>query len=334
MSNPELDVHDVTIIGGGPAGLFAAFYAGLRGLKTKIIDASAELGGQLVTLYPEKYVYDVAGLPKILAKDLARNLSTQAQLFKPTVCLGEKVMTIEQHGDGIWKIVTDRSAQHLTRTLVLALGAGASTPRKLSVQYNGAFEGTSIFYAVQEPELFRDKNVLIVGGGDSAVDWANELAHLAKHVYLIHRSDKFRAVQTSVDKMASNGVVIKTFHELKQITGAEKLDGAVIFDNRSGAEEKIQVDAMLISIGFQVNLGFLKTWGLTLQGNAVCVDEKMETNLPGVYAVGDVCTHGAKLKLIATGVAEAVIAVNFAATRLDPSARAFPGHSSNLDLAV
>ena len=334
MSSADTNLFDVTIVGGGPVGLFAAFYAGLRGLKTKIIDASAELGGQLVTLYPEKYVYDVAGLPKILAKDLARDLASQAQQFKPTVCLNAKVATLEKRDDGSWKITTEGSTEHLSRTVVLAIGAGASAPKKLTVPYNAAFEGVSVFYAVTEREKFRDKNVLIIGGGDSAVDWANDLSQVAKHVCLIHRSDKFRAVQTSVDEMTRKGVDVKTFHELKQVNGTEKLEGAVIFDNRTKAEETIQVDAILINIGFSINLGFLKAWGLTLQNNAIVVNEKMETNLDGVYAVGDICTHAAKLKLIATGVGEAAIAVNFAATKINPSAKAFPGHSSNLDLKV
>lgn len=329
-----MDLYDITIIGGGPTGLFGTFYAGLRGLKTKIIDVLPELGGQLTALYPEKYVYDVAGHPKILAKDLAKNLATQAALFKPKLCLGEKVLNLTRMEDGNWQVITDVSQEHYSKTVLLALGAGACVPKKLDVDYNKAFEGESIFYAVKNKERFRGKEVLIIGGGDSAVDWANEFSVLANKVTLIHRRDQFRAVQTSVEEMRRNKVDIKTFYELKEIVGTDKVESCVIFDNRTGKEETIKVDAIIINIGFVINLDFLKTWGLKMEVNAIAVNEKLETNLPGVYSAGDIAAHLAKLKLIATGAAEAATAVNFAVTYINPSAKAFPGHSSNLNLSI
>ncbi|HNA73403.1 MAG TPA: NAD(P)/FAD-dependent oxidoreductase, partial [Candidatus Obscuribacter sp.] len=169
-----MDLYDITIIGGGPTGLFGSFYAGLRGLKVKVIDVLPELGGQLTALYPEKYVYDVAGHPKILAKDLAKNLATQASLFKPTIVLGEKVLDLKKGEDGNWQIVTDQADNHYSKTVLLALGAGACVPKKLDADYPRELEGECIFYAVKNKERFRGKNVLIIGGGDSAVDWANE----------------------------------------------------------------------------------------------------------------------------------------------------------------
>jgi len=292
------------------------------------------LGGQLTALYPEKYVYDVAGHPKILAKDLAKNLGTQSQLFKPAICLGEKVSSIVKVDDGSWQIITDKSQEHYTKTILLALGAGACVPKKLDAEYNKSFEGEYIFYAVKNKEKFRDKRVLIIGGGDSAVDWANEFSHLAKSVALIHRRDQFRAVQTSVEEMRRNKVDVKTFYELKEILGQDKVEGAVIFDNRTGKEENLPCEAIIINIGFVINLDFLKSWGLKMEANAITVNEKMETNLSGVYAAGDICSHPAKLKLIATGAAEAATAVNFAVTYINPSAKAFPGHSSNLNLSI
>jgi len=329
-----MDVYDITIVGGGPTGLFGAFYAGLRGLKTKVVDVLPELGGQLTALYPEKYVYDVAGHPKILAKDLAKNLAIQASLFKPSICLGEKVMSIDRVDENVLKVLTDKSDQHFSKAVLLALGAGACVPKKLDVEHNHAMEGESIFYAVKNKERFRDRKVLIIGGGDSAVDWANEFSHVSKSVTLIHRRDQFRAVQTSVDEMNRNGVDVKTFHELKQIIGNSSVQGAVIFDNRTGKEESIDIDCILICLGFVINLDFLKTWGLGMEGNALTVNEMMETNLPGIYAAGDIAAHPAKLKLIATGAAEAATAVNFACTYINPSAKAFPGHSSNLNLSI
>ncbi len=328
-----MDVYDITIIGGGPTGLFGAFYAGLRGLKTKVVDVLPELGGQLTALYPEKYVYDVAGHPKILAKDLAKNLGTQAALFKPALCLGEKVHSIARADDN-WQIITDKSNDHYTKSLLLALGAGACVPKKLDVEYNRELENECIFYSVKNKERFRDKNLLIIGGGDSAVDWANEFSHLAKSVTLIHRRDQFRAVQTSVEEMRRNKIDIKTFYELKEILGKDKVEGTIIFDNRTGKEEQIPVDAIIINIGFVINLDFLKSWGLKMEVNAITVNEKMETNLSGIYAAGDIAAHPAKLKLIATGAAEAATAVNFAVTYINPSAKAFPGHSSNLNLSI
>lgn len=330
-----MDLYDVTIIGGGPTGLFGSFYAGLRGLKTKVIDVLPELGGQLTALYPEKYVYDVAGHPKILAKDLAKALAVQAQLFKATMVLGEKAIDLKRDGEA-WKIITDGSGEHYTKSLLLALGAGACVPKKLDIEYDKGLEGESVFYAVKNKEKFRDKNVLIIGGGDSAVDWANEFSHIAKHVMLIHRRDQFRAVQTSVEEMKHNQVDVKTFYELKQISanGNGKVDGVTIFDNRTGKEEAVNCDAILINVGFVINLDFLKAWGLKMDVNAIAVNEKMETNLPGVYAAGDICSHPAKLKLIATGAAEAATAVNFACTYVNPTAKAFPGHSSNLNLSI
>jgi thioredoxin reductase (NADPH) len=328
-----MDVYDICIIGGGPTGLFGAFYAGLRGLKTKVIDVLPELGGQLTALYPEKYVYDVAGHPKILAKDLAKNLAKQAELFKPAICLGEKVHMVSRK-DEVWTVSTDLNPEHQSKSVLLALGAGACVPKKLDVEYNRDWENDSIFYAVKNKERFRGKNVLIIGGGDSAVDWANEFSLLASKVTLIHRRDQFRAVQTSVEEMKRNKVDIKTFYELKELQGKERVEGAIIFDNRTGKEEQLAIDAAIINIGFVINLDFLKSWGLKMEVNAISVNEKMETNLSGIYAAGDIAAHPAKLKLIATGAAEAATAVNFACTFINPSAKAFPGHSSNLNLSI
>lgn len=330
----DIDVYDITIIGAGPTGLFGSFYAGLRGVKTKVIDVLSDLGGQLTALYPEKYVYDVAGHPKILAKDLAKNLATQAQLFKQTICLGEKVTQMTRTDEGFWKIATDKGTEHISKTVLLALGAGACVPKKLDVEYPAELEGDTIVYAVKSKERFRGKEVLIIGGGDSAVDWANEFSQMANKVTLIHRRDQFRAVQTSVEEMCHNKVDVRTFYELKHILGNGKLEGAVIFDNRTGKEETIKCDAICINIGFVINLDFLKSWGLQMEGNAIAVNEKMETNMPGVFAAGDICTHPAKLKLIATGASEAATAVNFAVVYVNPSAKAFPGHSSNLNLSI
>lgn len=333
-----MDVFDITIVGGGPTGLFGSFYAGLRGLKTKVIDVLPELGGQLTALYPEKYVYDVAGHPKILAKDLAKNLATQAVIFKPSVVLGEKVHTMKRErvdDEEVWQVLTDKSETHYSKTVLLALGAGACVPKRLDVEYPEDWEEECVFYAVKNKEKFRDKNVLIVGGGDSAVDWANEFSSISKSVTLIHRRDQFRAVQSSVEEMKRNKVDIKTFYELKEMIQENgTLKEATIFDNRTGKEETIPCDCVLITVGFVINLDFLREWGLEMEKNCINVSEKMETSLPGVYAAGDIAAHPAKLKLIATGAAEAATAVNFAVVFINPQAKLYPGHSSNLNISL
>ena len=175
---------------------------------------------------------------------------------------------------------------------------------------------------------------MIVGGGDSAVDWANEFSELSTSVTLIHRRDQFRAVQSSVDEMKRNSVDIKTFYEIKEIHGDGQLQEAVIFDNRTGKEETIPIDCLLMNLGFVINLDFLRKWGLDMNKNSIIVSEKMETSLPGVYAAGDIASHPAKLKLIATGAAEAATAVNFAVVHINPEAKLYPGHSSNLNISI
>jgi thioredoxin reductase len=203
------DLYDITIIGGGPVGLFGAFYAGLRGMRVKIIDSLPELGGQLTALYPEKYVYDMPGFPEVLAKDLAREMIRQAMRFKPTVCLEERAETLTRTDDS-WAITTHTGQVHYTRTIVICAGAGAFAPRKLNAEGVAAFEGNGVYYGVREKSLFAGKRLLIVGGGDSAVDWALNLYPIAQEVTLIHRRDEFRAHEQSVQELRRSPVKILT----------------------------------------------------------------------------------------------------------------------------
>jgi thioredoxin reductase len=325
----ESQIYDITIVGGGPTGLYGAFYAGLRGMSTKIIDSLPQLGGQLAALYPEKYIYDVGGFPKILAKDLVATCSEQALQYSPTVCLDEKVVTLESN-DGVWVLTTDRGVHH-SRTVLIAAGVGAFMPRKLDVPGIDALEGKGIHYFVGEPQSLRGRKLVIVGGGDSAFDWAMALGNPAASCRLIHRSDKFRAHEDTVAKvLADESVEVKTFYELKALHGSDRLESVTVFDNRTGGEEIWECDDLLLNLGFLTNLGPIKSWGLEIEKNAIHVDSTMRTNLPGVYAAGDICTYVGKLKLIATGMAEAGTAANFAKTYIDPSSKAFPGHSSDL----
>lgn len=327
--NPE--VYDVTIIGGGPVGLFGAFYAGLRGMRVKIIDSLPELGGQLTALYPEKYVYDMPGFPEVLARDLAAQLIRQAMRFKPTVCLEERVETLERVDD-LWVITTSKGVRHYTRTIVICAGAGAFTPRKLDAEGVAEFEGKGVYYGVRDKMMFAGKRLLIVGGGDSAVDWALNLYPIAQEVTLIHRRDEFRAHEHSVQELRRSPVRVLTPYEIRRVYGNGQLEGAIVFHNKTQEELNLHVDAVILNLGFVASLGPIKSWGLELQGNQIVVDEYMRTNLPGVYAAGDVCTHPGKLKLIATGVGEVCTAVNHAKSVIDPNAKMFPGHSSDMQL--
>lgn len=322
-------LFDLTIIGGGPTGLFGAFYAGLRQMKTKIVDSLPQLGGQLAALYPEKYIYDVAGFPKVLAKDLVAYCADQAMQYEPTVCLEERVNHLARGEDGLITLTTDKG-RHRTKTVLIAAGVGAFLPRKLDLPRVEDLVGKGILYSVMDPAALAGKRLVIVGGGDSAFDWALGLHPDAASCLLLHRSDRFRAHEDSVNKVLASPVDVRCFHELKAVHGSDSLEAVTIFDNRSGEEFYIECDRLLLNIGYLMNLGPIKEWGLEIEKNTVCVDATMQTTIPGVYAAGDICGHPGKLKLIATGAGEAATAVNFAKTFLDPGAKAFPGHSSDM----
>lgn len=326
------DVYDLTIVGAGPTGLFAAFYAGLRQMKTKIIDALEEPGGQVAVLYPEKYIFDVPGFSKILAKDLVKNLVQQAFQYNPTVVLGERVTTLRKD-NGVFELGTDKGTRHYTKAVLVAAGVGAFSPNRLEAPGASDYEGKGVYYFVKDKSIFAGKNLLIVGGGDSAVDWALNIKDIAKKITLVHRRDVFRAHEGSVAELMKCGVEVKLFYEVKRVIGdGTKITQAVIFDNRSRAEMTIDVDTILVNIGFRADLGPIKDWGLEIQGREIGANGKMETNIPGVYVAGDIAgpLDGVKLNLIATGYAQAALAVNVAKAYVDPSSKIFPGHSSEM----
>jgi thioredoxin reductase len=331
-------IHDVTIIGGGPVGLFGAFYAGLRQMKCQIIDSLPELGGQLSTLYPEKYVYDMPGFPKILARDLAEQMIEQAMRFNPTVTLSEMVLHFAHEADGTITLTTQRGA-HRTRTVIIATGAGAFAPKKLGTPGVAEFEENGVHYFVRNKAQFAGKRLLIVGGGDSAVDWAMNLEEIADKITLIHRRDKFRCHEESLDWLLNRSrVETILWHELGGIEGGSCVERARIFDNRSKEEKVLDVDAVLLNIGFSADLGPIKQWGVKLEDNSIPVNRFMQVEradgsiMPGVYGAGDIVTADGKLKLIATGVGEIATAVYHAKTVVDPSAHFKQVHSSNMTL--
>jgi thioredoxin reductase (NADPH) len=325
-----MNTVDLTIIGGGPCGLFAAFYAGLRGMSVRIIDSLAELGGQLTALYPEKYVYDMPGFPKVLAKDLARELIAQGTQFDPELVLEETALDLIDAESG-YAIRTERG-WYPTRTVIISAGAGAFQPTKLGVEHEDVFFGRGLMYGVRNKSELAGKNVLIVGGGDSAFDWALNLLDTAADITLVHRRDVFKAHEESVREVEQSRVKMALWQAVTTLHGGDQLSGVTLTNTQTKESTKVSCDAVIVNIGFKSSLGPIKDWGLDVEKNQIKVDHRYETNRSGVFAVGDVCAFPEKLKLIATGVGEAATAVCFAKTRLDPSAKLFPGHSSDRDL--
>lgn len=321
------ELFDITIIGAGPAGLFGAYYAGFRRLRTKILDSQPDLGGQVTALYPDKYIYDVPAHPRILGKDLVANLAEQAMQYGPAVVLNEEIRALERRPDGTFSLVC-ASGEHLTRVVLITSGIGAFTPRTYRKPELDRYAERGLHYAVRQREDFRDRRLLIVGGGDSALDWALNLLPVARQITLIHRRDGFRAHEDSVRRVLDSPITVKVFCELKALRGEPDLAEAVVANNQTGQEEVIPVDAVLAFLGLTSNLGPIAEWGLALDGDAIVVNTRMETSVPGIYAAGDIITYPGKLKLIVTGFGEAATAVNNAVRYIRPEASAFPGHSS------
>lgn len=280
-------------------------------------------------MYPEKFIFDVAGFPKVLAKDLISNLEKQALQFQPTICLDEKVIEIRRDNETL-QIYTPKGV-HQSKAIVITTGMGAFSPRKLGNPKIEAFEGKGLMYFAQDFEQFRDKNVLIVGGGDSATDWTISLEPIAQSVTLIHRRDRFRAHESSVEQIMNNPRInVRTFHELEQLIGDDHVCRAVIFNNKNHSKDEIPIDYCILALGFSPNSDAYSEWGLETDNDLIIARNfMMETNIPGVYTAGDIATYPGKAKLIATGFGEAANAVNAAFLRINPDAKLDPGHSSS-----
>ncbi len=332
------DVKDITIVGAGPTGLFGAFYAGMRGATCRLIDTLDQVGGQLTALYPEKYIFDVAGFPKILAKDLVKGMAEQAFQFKQPVHLGQNVMALKRESDNgkpAFTVVTD-SDEYPSRTVLIAGGIGAFTPRKLPLKDVDQWYGKGLHDRILDPKVFTSKRVLLVGGGDSAFDWAVNLQGIARSILMIHRRDGFRAHAATVRQVhalcAAGKMELRTFWELRAIHGADAIEGVTLVNTKTKVEERVAVDAVIPQLGFISSLGAIAEWGLEIVQGEIQVSQTMATNIPGIFAAGDITTYPGKLKLIATGAAEAAIAVNHAVHFINPAAKIEPGHSSNMAL--
>lgn len=324
----EREVYDITIIGGGPTGLFASFYGGMRKMKVKIIDSLPQLGGQLSELYPDKYIYDIGGFQKVLAKDLVANLVEQAKYADPTICLEEAVTTVEREDD-IFTITTDKDA-HYSKAILLTAGVGAFQPRRIGVEGAEAFEGTSIHYGVKDLTLFNGKKVVVLGGGDSAVDWAMMLEEVASHVTLSHRREKMTAHEANVETLLNSSVEVKKPFGIKELIGEDGELREIVLIDKEGNEEHIEADHVIVNYGNITSLGPIKEWGLEMEKTSVVVNSKMETSIEGIYAAGDIATYEGKVKLIAVGFGEAPTAINNAKAYLDPKSRVQPLHSTSV----
>lgn len=331
ISIPSVNPIDIVIIGGGPAGLFAAFYGGMRQASVKLIESMPQLGGQLAALYPEKYIYDVAGFPKVTAQELVDRLKEQLQLFNPEICLEEKVQNVIKHDERLFEIVTDKGA-HFAKAVIITAGVGAFEPRRLELSEAAQYEKTNLHYFVGDLQRFKGQKVLISGGGDSAVDWSLMLEPIAESVTLIHRRDKFRAHEHSVENLMNSSVKVVTPTEITKLHGESRIDKVTLTNVKTQETSELEVDAVIVNFGFVSSLGPIADWGIHIQSGSITVDTRMETNIPGIFAAGDITTYPGKLKLIAVGFGEAPTAINNAKVYVDPSAKLSPGHSSNMKL--
>ncbi|OUS67949.1 ferredoxin--NADP(+) reductase [Paenibacillus sp. MY03] len=322
---------DVAIIGGGPSGMFAAFYGGMRQMSVTLIESMPQLGGQLAALYPEKYIYDVAGFPKVKAQELVDNLKKQMELFRTDVRLEEKVLAVRKLGERSFEIITDR-AIHQSKAVIITAGVGAFEPRRLELEEAARFENSNLHYFVRDLERFRGKKVLISGGGDSALDWSLMLEPVAERVTLVHRRDKFRAHEHSVEMLLHSKVNVVVPTEITAFHGEECIERVELTDVKTQTTTLVEVDEVIVNFGFVSSLGPIREWGLVVEGGSLVVDTKMETNIPGIFAAGDISTYPGKLKLIAVGFGEAPTAINNAKVYIDPDAKLSPGHSSNMKL--
>jgi ferredoxin/flavodoxin---NADP+ reductase len=328
--NSEKQIFDITIIGGGPIGLFTAFYGGMRQASVKIIESLPQLGGQLAALYPEKYIYDVAGFPKVRAQELVNNLKEQMATFNPEIVLEQAVEKVEKQADGTFKLTTNKEV-HFTKSIIITAGNGAFQPRRLEIESAKQYESKNLHYFIDDLNQFAGQRVVVFGGGDSAVDWTLMLEPIAEKVSIIHRREKFRAHEHSVENLENSKADIKTPYLPAVLIGDESGIKQVVIKQADGDEhETLDVDAVIVNYGFVSSLGPIKEWGLDIQKNNIVVNSKMETSIPGIFAAGDICTYDGKLKLIACGFGEAPIAVNHAKLFIDPKAKPQHLHSSSM----
>jgi ferredoxin/flavodoxin---NADP+ reductase len=319
------DSVDLLIVGAGPVGLFGAYYAGVRTLRTAVLDSLEEPGGQITAMYPEKAIFDVAGFPAVKGRELVEQLVAQAAPFEPLYLLGEQAIGLER-GTGTFAVTTANARRVECRAIVITGGIGTFTPRPLPV--GEEFLGRGVVHFVPDPSAYVGLDVVVVGGGDSALDWALMLEPIAKSVTLVHRRAQFRAHPHSVELVKDSSVAILTDAQIKGALGGPDLFEVDV--EVAGEIRKLPCDKLVAALGFTANLGPLLEWGVDIVGKRhIAVDTKGATSVPGVYAAGDIVEYAGKVRLIATGFGEVATAVNNAAAFLNPAVSAFPGHLSD-----
>ena len=313
---------DILIIGAGPTGLFTVFEAGLLKLKCHILDALPQPGGQLAELYPKKPIFDIPGFPEVLAGDLVNNLMEQIKQFQPGFTLGERAETIDKQEDGTFIVTSDKGTQIHANSVAIAGGLGSFEPRKPLIENLSFYEDKGVEYFIRDPEKFRNKKVVIAGGGDSALDWSIYLSNIASEVTLVHRRNEFRGALDSVEKVQElknlGKIRLITPAEVIDLKGEEHLEGVVLDEN--GATRTIETDYLIPLFGLTPKLGPIANWGLEIEKNAIKVDNTLDyqTNIPGIYAIGDVNTYPGKLKLILCGFHEATLMCQSVYQRMNP----------------
>lgn len=325
-----MQTHDVDLllVGAGPVGLYGAYYAGVRGLRTAVIDSLPEPGGQITAMYPEKPIYDVAGFPSVKGRDLVSALVTQAGQYDPTYLLGDSATTLERGPDGRWLVGTEGGGTVRCGAVVITGGIGTFTPR--AIPAGEEFLGRGLAYFVPQLADYTDRDVVIVGGGDSACDWALALQGVARSVTVVHRRKAFRAHAATVEAVRASAATVLVDAEVTRILGADAVDTIEVVVKGEDAPRVLPCQRLVAALGFIADLGPLREWGLELHDNRhVIVDSRMRSNIPGVYAAGDITDYDGKVRLISVGFGEVATAVNNAAVDLDPEAQLFPGHSSD-----
>lgn len=315
---------DVVIVGAGPVGLYAGYYAGFRGLSAVLLDSLPEVGGQISAMYPEKYLYDIAAFPQIKGRDLVGNLADQMSVFGHPIYMGEQATTLE--GElGAFVVSTDTGRRIHARAVLVTGGIGTFTPRRAPV--GSEYEGRGLSYFVKEPELMRGSDVVILGGGDSAVDWALALEGLARSVTLVHRREQFRAHEHSLALLRASSVDVITSANLTAVHGDDALSSVEI--TRAGTVLNRPADHLVSALGFIADLGPLTQWGLEMRERFIAVDQHMSTSRRGVYSAGDITDFDGKVRLLSVGFGEAATAINNLAVALRPELSLMPGHSSD-----
>ena len=316
---------DILIIGGGPTGLFSVFEAGLLKMKCHILDSLAEPGGQCIELYPKKPIYDIPAYPEIIAGDLIENLLEQIKPFNPSYTLGETALKLDKIKDGTFKVTTDKETEIFAKIIAIAGGLGTFTPRKPKISNLFDFENKGVLYMIKNPDQFKDKTVIIGGGGDSALDWTIHLSKIAKKVILVHRRNEFRGANesvSSVQKLKDSGKIeVITPAQITNLSGSNRLESVTL--NQDGNNKTIKTDYFIPLFGLIPKLGPIKDWGLEIENNGIKVNNSLDyqTNIKGIYAIGDVNTYPGKLKLILCGFHEATIAVQYAYNIIHPNKR-------------